>query len=316
MRVWVDEDACTGCGICVDKCPSIFELEDGVAFAATGVVPISEEDRVFCRDLIYNREQGAEKSPLMRFIDHFSARVDGDDEEDPEDKRPEENLHEKIVRGEKDGIEDILAVLLDRYPPLDIVNQILVPAMRHVGELFGKGELLLPFVLQSAETMKAAVRFLEPRMEGADQHRRGSIVLATVKGDVHDIGKNLVDIILTNNGFTVHNLGIKVGINEMIEKADEVRADAIGMSGLLVKSTVIMSDNLDELVRRGRGDTPVLLGSGVNEESSPGVLSQADGSRSVEELARMARERTFLAWKTSSTATSSAAHRRRSRSRS
>ncbi len=165
----------------------------------------------------------------MRFIDHFSARVDGDDEDESEDKRPEEALHEKIVRGDKDGIEDILAVLLDRYPPLDIVNQILVPAMRHVGELFGKGELLLPFVLQSAEAMKKSVAWLEPHMQKVDQEEGTKVLLATVQGDVHDIGKNLVDILLSNNGYKVFNIGIKVPAETIIAKARELDVDMIGL---------------------------------------------------------------------------------------
>jgi 5-methyltetrahydrofolate--homocysteine methyltransferase len=132
--------------------------------------------------------------------------------------------------------------------------------MKVVGERFASGEMQLPFVLQSAETMKAAVAFLEPHMEKADQGGKGTVVLATVKGDVHDIGKNLVDIILTNNGYEVINLGIKIGINEMIMAAEEHKADAIGMSGLLVKSTLIMRENLVELNQRDLADIPVLLG--------------------------------------------------------
>ena len=133
--------------------------------------------------------------------------------------------------------------------------------MKVVGDLFGKGEMQLPFVLQSAETMKAAVAYLEPMMDKVDgESTKGRIVLATVKGDVHDIGKNLVDIILTNNGYEVHNLGIKVNVGEMVDKAVEVKADAIGMSGLLVKSTLIMRENLEELNTRGLADIPVLLG--------------------------------------------------------
>ena len=132
--------------------------------------------------------------------------------------------------------------------------------MKTVGELFASGDMQLPFVLRSAETMKASVAYLEPMMEHSDVAARGSIVLATVAGDVHDIGKNLVDIILSNNGYTVHNLGIKVAVGELIETYERTDADAIGMSGLLVKSTLIMRDNLDELSRRGLGDVPVLLG--------------------------------------------------------
>ena len=220
---------------------------------------ISEEDRVFCRDLIYNRDQGAEKSPLMRFIDHFSARVDGDDEGESEDKRPEEALHEKIVRGDKDGIEDILAVLLDRYPPLDIVNQILVPAMRHVGELFGRGELLLPFVLQSAEAMKKSVAWLEPHMQKVEQEEGTKVLLATVQGDVHDIGKNLVDILLSNNGYKVFNIGIKVPAETIIAKARELDVDMIGLSGLLVKSAIVMQESMPQYREAGL-NIPILLG--------------------------------------------------------
>jgi 5-methyltetrahydrofolate--homocysteine methyltransferase len=143
---------------------------------------------------------------------------------------------------------------------LAIINDVLLSGMKVVGELFASGEMQLPFVLQSAETMKMAVAHLEPHMEKADTGGKGRIVLATVKGDVHDIGKNLVDIILTNNGYEVHNLGIKISIAEMIEKAVEVKADAIGMSGLLVKSTLIMRDNLEELNSRELADIPVLLG--------------------------------------------------------
>jgi 5-methyltetrahydrofolate--homocysteine methyltransferase len=220
---------------------------------------VSEEDRVFCRDLIYNRGQGEEVSPLMRFIEHFSERVEGDDEEESEDQRPEEVLHQKIVRGDKDGIEDILSVLLDRYPPLEIVNLILVPAMRHVGELFGKGELLLPFVLQSAEAMKKSVAWLEPHMEKVDQEEGTKILLATVQGDVHDIGKNLVDILLSNNGYKVFNIGIKVPAETIIAKARELDVDMIGLSGLLVKSAIVMQESLPQYREAGL-DVPILLG--------------------------------------------------------
>ena len=132
--------------------------------------------------------------------------------------------------------------------------------MKTVGELFGSGRMQLPFVLQSAEVMKSAVAYLEPHMSKTGDRGRGKVVLATVKGDVHDIGKNLVDIILTNNGYEVHNLGTKVAISEMVSKAEEVGADVIGMSGLLVKSTLIMRDNLLELNERGLDRYPVILG--------------------------------------------------------
>ena len=146
-------------------------------------------------------------------------------------------------------------------PALDIVNDVLLDGMKVVGELFGSGQMQLPFVLQSAETMKTAVAYLEPHMERVDgSSAKGKLVLATVKGDVHDIGKNLVDIICTNNGYEVHNLGIKVPIGEMVAKVKEVDADALGMSGLLVKSTLIMRENLEELNSLGLADIPVLLG--------------------------------------------------------
>ncbi len=220
---------------------------------------ISEEDRTFCFDLIYNRGQGQEKSPLMRFIDHFAERVEAKEDDETQDKRPEEELHQKIVRGDKDGIEDILAVLLDRYPPLEIVNQILVPAMRHVGELFGKGELLLPFVLQSAEAMKKSVAWLEPHMQRVEEEEGIKILLATVQGDVHDIGKNLVDILLSNNGYKVFNIGIKVPAETIISKARELKVDIIGLSGLLVKSAIVMQESLPQYREAGL-KTPILLG--------------------------------------------------------
>ncbi len=220
---------------------------------------ISEEDRVFCLDLIFNRDRGAEISPLMRFIDHFAERVDSVEDDDTQEKRPEEALHQKIVRGDKDGIEDILAVLLERNPPLEIVNQILVPAMRHVGELFGKGELLLPFVLQSAEAMKKSVAWLEPHMQKVDQEEGVKILLATVQGDVHDIGKNLVDILLSNNGYKVFNIGIKVPAEKIIAKARELQVDVIGLSGLLVKSAIVMQESLPQYREAGL-TMPILLG--------------------------------------------------------
>ena len=173
----------------------------------------------------------------------------------------EQRLSQRIIDGERDGLEaDLDEALANGTPALLIINDTLLAGMKVVGELFASGEMQLPFVLQSAETMKAAVKFLEPHMEKADDAGKGRLVLATVKGDVHDIGKNLVDIILTNNGYEVHNLGIKISIAEMIEKAKAVQADAIGMSGLLVKSTLIMRDNLEELNAQGLAEIPVMLG--------------------------------------------------------
>jgi cobalamin-dependent methionine synthase I len=171
----------------------------------------------------------------------------------------EERLKQRIIDGDQIGIDADLNEALGRYEALEIINTILLYGMKVVGELFGSGQMQLPFVLQSAETMKTAVAFLEPYMEKSESSAKGTMVLATVKGDVHDIGKNLVDIILTNNGYRVVNLGIKVPIETMLEAAGTHRADAIGMSGLLVKSTAIMKENLQLMAGRGI-DVPVVLG--------------------------------------------------------
>ncbi|HVA40725.1 MAG TPA: vitamin B12 dependent-methionine synthase activation domain-containing protein, partial [Candidatus Binataceae bacterium] len=171
----------------------------------------------------------------------------------------EGRLKDRIVDGDRKGLVEELAEALNTYSPLDIINTILLDGMKVVGDLFGAGKMQLPFVLQSAETMKMAVGYLEPFMERVEGQEKGTIVLGTVKGDVHDIGKNLVDIILTNNGYRVVNLGIKVKLPDMLAAAHEHRAHAIGMSGLLVKSTVVMRENLEEMSRQGM-EIPVLLG--------------------------------------------------------
>ena len=171
----------------------------------------------------------------------------------------EGRLKDRIVDGDRKGLTDELDDALRHHEPLSIINDILLDGMKVVGELFGAGKMQLPFVLQSAETMKAAVAYLEPMMQRIDGQEKGTIVLATVKGDVHDIGKNLVDIILTNNGYRVVNLGIKVKLADMVEAARAHHAHAIGMSGLLVKSTVVMRENLEEMSRQGL-EIPVLLG--------------------------------------------------------
>lgn len=171
----------------------------------------------------------------------------------------EERLKLRIIDGDQIGISNDLLEGMKNHTPLIIINDILLDGMKVVGELFGSGQMQLPFVLQSAETMKTAVAFLEKYMEKEDTTTKGTIVLATVKGDVHDIGKNLVDIILTNNGYTVINLGIKVAVDLMLDSAEKNKAQAIGMSGLLVKSTLIMKENLE--LMKGRGITiPVILG--------------------------------------------------------
>ena len=215
---------------------------------------ISEEDRQICLDLLFNRKESA----LMDFIDHYEQAVEESDEED-QSALPEELLRHRVLKGDKDGLEDLLSELRGRWRPLDIINSLLVPAMREVGELFGRGDLLLPFVLQSAEVMKQSVALLEPYMEKLADDTQTSVLLATVAGDVHDIGKNLVDIILSNNGYKVHNIGIKVPAEEIIARAREFKVDVIGLSGLLVKSALLMKENLKQFHDAGLTQ-PVLLG--------------------------------------------------------
>lgn len=218
---------------------------------------IDEAHRIAAEDLIFNHWRDG-RDPLLAFVDMFK------DVQTVETvrKRPEtieEVLKQRIIDGDKQGLSDDLAKAMETYRPLDIINELLLDGMRVVGELFGSGEMQLPFVLQSAETMKAAVAYLEQFMEKAEGQEKGILVLATVKGDVHDIGKNLVDIILTNNGYKVINLGIKQPVGAIMEAARQHAADAVGMSGLLVKSTVIMKENLEEMKKEGI-DIPVLLG--------------------------------------------------------
>ena len=197
--------------------------------------------------------------PLQHFIGLFT---DVDDESKAETARElslEEWLQAHIVDGEKQGLVEHLDEAMERYSPIEIINDHLLSGMKTVGELFGSGQMQLPFVLQSAEVMKMAVGHLEPHMEKVEGAGRGRVVLATVKGDVHDIGKNLVDIILSNNGWTVHNIGIKQSIEDIVQAWRETGADAIGMSGLLVKSVMVMEENLNVLNEMDIG-VPVLLG--------------------------------------------------------
>src|SRR6185436_4060461 len=196
------------------------------------------------QDLVYDRRREG-FDPLQVFIELFKD-VEGSGAAKKEKKQLslEESLRAHIIDGEKEGLADTLKAALEKYKPLDIINDHLLDGMKTVGELFGSGQMQLPFVLQSAEVMKMAVAQLEPLMEKKAGQSRGKIVLATVKGDVHDIGKNLVDIILSNNGFTVKNLGIKQPLGAMIEAWKAEGADAIGMSGLLVKSVNVMEENL------------------------------------------------------------------------
>jgi 5-methyltetrahydrofolate--homocysteine methyltransferase len=220
---------------------------------------INQADREICLDLLYNRGGSEDKTPLMTFIDHFEQAVDEDEDDDQTKVRPEEVLRHRILKGDKEGLDDLLTELRGRWRPLDIINTLLVPAMREVGELFGRGELLLPFVLQSAEAMKQSVALLEPYMEKVAGVEQTSILLATVAGDVHDIGKNLVDIILSNNGYKVYNIGIKVPAEEIIAKARELKPDVIGLSGLLVKSALLMKEDLGQYQAAGLTQ-PILLG--------------------------------------------------------
>ena len=236
----------------------------------TPINRIDERAKQVALDLIYDRRtfdgQECTYDPLAEFLQLF----EGVELTSSKNARAEalaalplfERLQRRIIEGEKVGLEDDLKLARDQgTKPLEIINDHLLEGMKVVGELFGKGEMQLPFVLQSAEVMKTAVALLEPYMEKTDDQGRGTMLLATVKGDVHDIGKNLVDIILTNNGYKVANIGIKQTVNQIIDGAIEANADVIGMSGLLVKSTVIMKENLEEITSRGLDQRwPIVLG--------------------------------------------------------
>ncbi|MGI8897662.1 MAG: methionine synthase [Pyrinomonadaceae bacterium] len=225
---------------------------------------IGEQELKVARELIYDQRQFdgdvCTYDPLIKFTTLFEGVKAKSAKKASKGETVEERLKNHIIDGEKIGLEAELQTALQKHPALDIINNILLEGMKVVGDLFGSGQMQLPFVLQSAEAMKAAVRFLEPFMEkkgGATA--KGTMVLATVKGDVHDIGKNLVDIILTNNGYKVINLGIKQTIDNILNSYEEHQADAIGMSGLLVKSTLIMKENLELMNERGI-TVPVVLG--------------------------------------------------------
>ena len=242
---------------------------------------IDPEARTLAEDLLADRrEQG---DPLQAYMQHFAAAGKG-----PagavaaqDSGTLSERLHRRVVDGDRTDLELLLAAALTVQQPLQIINGVLIPAMKEVGELFGSGQMQLPFVLQSAEVMKHAVSLLEPVMErsGVKTEPRGTLVLATVKGDVHDIGKNLVDILLSNNGYRVVNLGIKIGVEQMIESWQQEQADAIGMSGLLVKSTMVMRENLEELRRRGLQPHVLLGGAALTRRYVERDLRQVYGSR-------------------------------------
>lgn len=220
---------------------------------------ISDSDRKLCEDLIFDRRSDG-YDPLTELIESHSSRLEAvKTPVDLSSLSVDERLAKRIVDGNRSGLEADLEEALKDQPALEIINTVLLDGMKTVGDLFGAGKLQLPFVLQSAETMKASVKYLEPYMEKTDASDKAKIVLATVQGDVHDIGKNLVDIILSNNGFNVVNLGIKVPVESMIQAYHDEKADAIGMSGLLVKSTIVMKENLEVLMNRDL-TPPIILG--------------------------------------------------------
>jgi 5-methyltetrahydrofolate--homocysteine methyltransferase len=219
---------------------------------------IDAKERELADDLIFDRRREG-YDPLLEFVNAFQDQKAGDARVREEPKTIEEKLKVRIIEGDRVGLEEDLEAAMKSYSPLNIINKFLLDGMKVVGDLFGAGEMQLPFVLQSAETMKAAVAHLEPHMDRVDGETKGRVLLATVRGDVHDIGKNLVDILFTNNGYTVYNLGIKVPITAILEKAREHDVHTIGLSGLLVKSTVVMRENLLEMKRQGV-DIPVILG--------------------------------------------------------
>ena len=240
-------------------------VEAGLSSAIVNVkhlVPISkmsEEDLKACEDLLFNRRENGD--PLFAFIEHFSnvAAVEDKSDEEFQKLSDQEKVIQLLKDGDKERLIPLALQLKDSINADIIVNEWLIDGMKEIGELFGAGVMQLPFVLQSAETMKATVDQLNPYLPKIEKATETTLVLGTVKGDVHDVGKNLVDIILSNNGFKVVNIGIKAGIQEFIESAKEHNASAIGMSGLLVKSTNEMKSNLEELEAQDI-DIPVLLG--------------------------------------------------------
>ncbi|GAA2361482.1 methionine synthase [Saccharopolyspora halophila] len=246
---------------------------DSAIVHASKILPmnkIDDEAREVALDLVYDRRRaGSEEEsfydPLQKLMELFEGKTAASTGASKAEELAAmplfERLKQRIIDGEMNGLNADLDEAMQEKAPLQIVNEDLLGGMKVVGDLFGSGQMQLPFVLQSAEVMKTAVAHLEPHMEKDDSGGKGKLLLATVKGDVHDIGKNLVDIIVSNNGYDVVNIGIKQPINTIIEEAEKHKVDAIGMSGLLVKSTVIMKDNLEEMNSRGIADKyPVMLG--------------------------------------------------------
>ena len=251
-----------------------YAVEAGLDMAivhASKIMPlfkIDERGREICRQLIFDERKyegtGEERKtvydPLSDLLSYYAiSKQEGKKAPAARGGTVEERLKNRIIDGDRVGLNADLEEALKKYPALDIVNTVLLDGMKVVGELFGSGQMQLPFVLQSAEVMKAAVAALEPHMEKKEGSQKGTMVIATVKGDVHDIGKNLVDIILTNNGYKVVNLGIKCPMDMMLNAVEEHNADALGMSGLLVKSTMVMKENL-EVMNEREIRLPVILG--------------------------------------------------------
>jgi 5-methyltetrahydrofolate--homocysteine methyltransferase len=239
----------------------------------TPLFRIDDKARELARQLVFDERQFSSDGictydPLREFMAYFSTQTSSVDKGQKEEPATvEENLKQRIINGNKKNIEKVLEEALKKYPALEIINDILLGGMKVVGDMFGAGQIQLPFVLQSAETMKAAVKFLEPHIPKVGGNvTKGKMVLATVKGDVHDIGKNLVDIILTNNGYTVINLGIKQPIDAILKAAEEHQPHVIGMSGLLVKSTAVMKENLEEMNRRNLKYEVVLGGAALTRK--------------------------------------------------
>ncbi len=241
---------------------------DGAIVSASKILPlakIEERHQEICHKLIYDKRsfEGdiCTYDPLGELTTLFAGVTTKRDKGVDENLPVEERLKRHIIDGERIGLEKNLTKALENYPPLDIINTILLDGMKVVGELFASGQMQLPFVLQSAETMKAAVAYLEPLMEKSESgnNAKGTFIIATVKGDVHDIGKNLVDIILSNNGYKVINLGIKQPVENIIQAYEKHKADCIAMSGLLVKSTAFMKENLEIFNEKGI-TVPVILG--------------------------------------------------------
>ena len=247
---------------------------DSAILHASKIMPlanIDEEGKELCRRLLFDERVfdasgNCIEDPLLMLIEHYADKKSEKKEAKTLGDTVEERLRQAVIQGRRDSLIADLDLGLTTYSAIDIINNVLLDGMKTVGELFGSGQMQLPFVLQSAEVMKAAVAYLEKFMEKVDGQEKGKIVLATVKGDVHDIGKNLVDIILTNNGYKVYNIGIKQPVDAMIAEYEKTKSDAIGMSGLLVKSTVIMKEDLITLNDRGLAPPVILGGAALNRK--------------------------------------------------